>query len=287
MNLKIFTLFLGILYSCSVSAQMHKFSDECKNKQIFDSYIKKNNHLTNSSLSSQLVQTAMFFVDTPYEAATLEVNEEEQFVINLQTFDCMTFVENCMALSRTVCSKEPDFDTFKKELQSIRYRNGIIKGYTSRLHYTSDWITDNQKKGILEDKTQISGGIILPLNINFMSTHSQSYNHLSKHPEDIKKMQQIEDSINSRTCYYIPKEKIKACENQIKPGDIIGFVTSIQGLDISHLGIAYRKNGTLTFIHASTTAQKVIINPVSIADYCKNVKSNKGIVVCRMTHHSK
>jgi len=200
-------------------------------------------------------------------------------VVNLQAFDCMTFVENCMALSRTVCSKNPDFDTFKKELQTIRYRNGLIDGYTSRLHYTSGWITDNQKKGILADKTQTAGGIILPMHINFISTHPQAYNYLSKHPEDIEKIKQIEDSINSHTYYYIPKEKIKDCEKQINTGDIICFVTSIPGLDISHLGIAYRKNGMLTFIHASTTAQKVIINPASIADYCKNIKSNRGIMV--------
>ena len=264
-----------MLFACAIFAQ----NEECKDRQIFDSYLKRYSHSTISSLDSQLVQTALFFLGAPYEASTLEVNEEEQLVINLQAFDCMTFVENCMALSRTVCSKHPDFDTFKKELQTIRYRNGLIDGYISRLHYTSDWITDNQKKGILEDKTQISGGIILPMHINFISTHPQAYNYLSKHPEDIEKIKQIEDSINSYTYYYIPKEKIKDCEKQIKSGDIICFVTSIPGLDISHLGIAYRKNGMLTFIHASTSAQKVIINPISIADYCKNIKSNKGIMV--------
>ncbi len=284
MNLK-YILLLGILFPCIVSAQ----TDECKDKQIFDSYTNKQNHLIDSSLNSQIVRTAMFFLDTPYKALTLESHDEEQLTVNLQAFDCMTFVENCIALSLTTHSEKADFDTFKKELQTIRYRNGVIEGYTSRLHYTSDWITDNQKKGILEDKTQISGGIILPIHINFMSTHPQAYSYLSKHPEDIEKIRQIEDSINSRTYYYIPKEKINSLGTQIKSGDIVCFVTSIQGLDISHLGIAYRKNGMLTFIHASTTAQKVIINPVSIADYCKNIKSNKGIMVlgARCTVHDK
>ncbi|MDR0231278.1 MAG: DUF1460 domain-containing protein [Dysgonamonadaceae bacterium] len=285
MNQKIYTLFLGTLFSCSIWAQAHIVSDECKDRQIFDSYLKKNNHLANSSLNSLLVQTAMFFLDTPYNASTLETNEEEQLVVNLQTFDCMTFVENCMALSRTIHLKDANFDTYKKELQAIRYRNGIIDGYTSRLHYISDWITNNQKMGILEDKTQLLGGIVLPTHINFMSVNAQKYDYLSKHPEAVEKMRQIEDSINSRTYYFIPKEKIKDYEKQIKSGDIICFVTSIQGLDVSHLGIVYRKNGILTFIHASTTAKKVIINPISIADYCKSIKSNKGIIVCRLTHH--
>lgn len=283
MNPKIYILFLCLLFSWSIPAQIGEYKD----KQIFDSYIKEVGHLSNSSLDSLIVQTALFFLDAPYVASTLEINEEEQLVINLQAFDCMTFVENCMALIRTVYSTETNFDTFKNELQTIRYRNGIIEGYTSRLHYTSDWITNNQKKGILEDKTQLLNGTILPMHIHFMSTHPQAYNHLSKHPEAIEKMQQIEDSINNRTYYYIPKEKIKTIEKNIQTGDIVCFVTSIKGLDISHLGIAYHKNGILTFIHASTSTKKVIINPISIADYCKNIKSNKGIMVLKTSFRTK
>ena len=279
MNLKKYSLFLYILFSCSVTAQ----TSICKNKQIFDSYLQKTNYIKKGSPDSSLIQTALFFLDTPYKGQTLEGNKEEQLAVNLQSLDCMTFVETCMALTRTIHSDNPDFETFKNELQTIRYRNGIIDGYTSRLHYTSDWITDNQKMGIIEDKTKAIGGIVLPLRINFMSTNPHLYNYLSKHPEAITEMQQIEDSISNRSYYYIPKEKIKDLEKNIQTGDIICFVTSTKGLDISHLGIAYHKENMLSFIHASTKAQKVIVNPESISDYCKSIKSNQGIIV--LTYH--
>ena len=280
MNRK-FILVFFIGFSCFVCAQESTLPVNCEDKQIFSLYLEKNKNVANSSLDSLLVKTALSFLNTPYEASTLEVTDNEQLVVNLRAFDCMTFVESCFALSMTIHLENPDFDAFKKFLQTIRYRDGVISGYTSRLHYTSDWITNNQKKGILEDITSVSGGIPLPLYVDFMSTHPQSYPYLSKHPEDIANMRLIEDSINNHTYYYIPKEKIKDYEKYIKPGDIICFVTSIKGLDISHLGIAYRKNRMLTFIHASTIAQKVIINPVSIADYCKNIRSNKGIIIVR------
>ena len=284
MNTKIIIFALSLLSLFSVQSQENQAlttADKCKDKQIFDSYIiKKNNDKSDFNLS--LVQTALHFLNSPYESATLENNKSEQLVINLKAFDCMTFVENCLALTKIANSEKPDFDNFKKELQTIRYRDEIINGYTSRLHYTSDWIRNNEKKGIIKDITQTLNGIILPLHINFMSTHPNLYPHLSSHPEDIEKMEQIENAINKHSYYYIPKEKIKACEKQIKSGDIICFVTSTKGLDISHLGIAFHKNNMLTFIHASTKAKKVIINPVSISDYCKSITSNKGIIVLRM-----
>ena len=280
MNVKTILLFFCLLFSSSAWTQQTNIEND-KNEQIFNLYLQKDIYKEQCSMGSLVTQTALFFLETPYVASTLEINENEQLVVNLQELDCTTFVENCLALSRTIYTTTPDFDTFKKELQTIRYRDGFIDGYTSRLHYTSDWITNNQKKNIIKDKTKTFGGAILPLHLDFMSSHPQLYTHLSKHPENIKKIQQIEESINKRTYYYIPKEKIKACEKWIKSGDILCFVTSIKGMDVSHVGIAYRNNGMCTFIHASSVAQKVIIDTLSIADYCKSVKSNKGIMVLR------
>ena len=229
-----------------------------------------------------MVKTALFFLETPYGTATLEINETEQLVVNLRELDCMTLVENCLALTRTVCSGTVTYKHFTQELQRIRYRGGIIDGYPSRLHYTSDWITDNVAKQILSDKTKETGGKSLQFNLNFMSTHPESYKALKNNPDDIANMQKIENAVNQRTYYYIPKNEISGKEKLIQNGDIICFVTSIEGLDISHLGIAYRKNGMLTFIHASSQANKVIVNPESIAGYCAKMKRNVGVVVVRI-----
>ena len=282
MTSKIIALFFCLQLSCFIKAQTSASYNACKDEQIFNSYLQKIDYIKRDSPDSSLIQTALFFLNTPYKTNTLEKNKEELLVVNLQSLDCMTFVETCLALTRTIHSSNPDFETFMEELQTIRYRDSIIAGYTSRLHYASDWITNNQKKGIIEDKTKAIGGIILPLQVNFMSENPHLYNHLSTHPEDVKKMRFIENTINKRTYHYIPKEKITTVEKDIQTGDIICFVTSIKGLDISHLGIAYRKDNTLTFVHASSKAQKTIVNPESIVDYCKNIKTNKGIIVLKL-----
>jgi hypothetical protein len=229
-----------------------------------------------------MVKAALSLLDTPYVEATLDVNEEEELVVNLHELDCTTFVESCFALSRAAQYDFPDYEYFTRELRKIRYRNGIIEGYTSRLHYTSDWIFDNRGKDIIEDISYALGGKRLKVNVHYMSSHADAYPALKKNPEDVKIMAGIEKRINLRNnYYYIPRNEINEKALQIKSGDIICFVTSTTGLDISHLGIAYWNKKELTFIHASSKAKKVIINPESISDYCFKSASNKGIIILR------
>jgi hypothetical protein len=194
----------------------------------------------------------------------------------------LTFVENCLALSRAIQYISTDYEYFTRELRKIRYRNGTILGYTSRLHYTSDWIFDNSQKGIIEDISYALGGKRLKVDVHYMSSHPDAYPALKKKPENVAIMAEIEKRINLRNnYYYIPRNEINEKVSLIKNGDIICFVTSMTGLDISHMGIAYRNKEETTFIHASSKAKKVIINPESISDYCFKSSSNKGIIVLR------
>ena len=272
----------GLIILCLFLFSASTSESENKDVAIANDYFahyRQEQHLPPGEL---ITKTALYFLGTPYVSSTLEINETEQLVVNLRELDCMTLVENCLALTQTVRSGSMTYNHFTQKLQRIRYRGGIIDGYPSRLHYTSDWITDNVAKQILSDKTKGLGGKSMQFNLNFMSTHPESYNALKNHPDDIAKMQQIEKKVNRRTYYFIPKNEIPGNEKLIQNGDIICFVTSIEGLDISHLGIAYRKNGMLTFIHASSQAHKVIVNSESIAGYCAKMKRNTGIMVLRM-----
>jgi cell wall-associated NlpC family hydrolase len=224
----------------------------------------------------------MTFLETPYVGGTLERSEKEELIVNLHEIDCMTLVEYCLALARTVQSASPDWESFKQELRQIRYRNGIIDGYISRLHYSTDWIFDNAGKGIIEDVTFALGGRKLNPDLYYMSKNYEKYPHLANDPEAVKQIALIEQAINSRNIYYlIPKTELPQHQSKIKSGDIIGFTTSTSGLDISHLAIAYWNKQQLTFIHASSTAKKVIINPESLVDYCNASRSCTGIVVLR------
>ncbi|MDR2901488.1 MAG: DUF1460 domain-containing protein [Lactobacillales bacterium] len=227
------------------------------------------------------VKAALLFLDMPYVPATLEINETEQLVVNLNGVDCMTFSETCLALARTAICTEPHEKTFRRELQHIRYRDGKIDGYASRLHYAIDWLYDNAHKGILADVSAQCGGISLPLKIDFMSSHPDAYKVLKNNPAEIGKIARIEQEINKRSYFYIPKKEIEERAAAIKNGDIVLFVTSILGLDTTHMGIAYWQGNVLTFIHASSTAGKVIVNPDPLFVYCAKIKNNIGIMLGR------
>lgn len=273
---KIFpVLMLFIAFSGNLFAQVS--ADWNRDLEILGKFLQST---PRSTVDSNMVHTALFLLNTPYVANTLDTLDSEDLIINFREMDCIIFVENCLALSRMLRYPNPDMDCFERELRLIRYRNGVINAYPSRLHYTSDWIFDNVKKGIIEDITHALGGQKFKPDLYFMSKNSQKYTHLKDNPEAVKEIEAIEQEINKRESYYfIPKQDIGEHQSLIKNGDIICFTTSTPGLDISHVGIACRHKGQLTFIHASLTAKKVIINPESLIDYCNKIKSNTGIIV--------
>ncbi|MDR1526126.1 MAG: DUF1460 domain-containing protein [Dysgonamonadaceae bacterium] len=272
---RILTLFItGLSLLCACAQQADK------DVQTVREYLHSVKGIT--APDELIVKAALALLHTPYVAQTLEGNQEEQLVVNLQELDCMTLVETCLALSRAAQCPHPDDDAFRSQLKTIRYRAGILNGYTSRLHYTTDWITDNVALGIIEDMTRALGGKPFRTQVGFMSSHPERYPALKDHPQDTEVMKGIEQIINQRTDYfYIPKDEIRDKQALIKSGDIIGFTTRLSGLDIAHVAIAYHHENRLSFIHASTKYMKVVINPESLVDYCEAIKTHTGIVVLR------
>ncbi|MDL2222483.1 DUF1460 domain-containing protein [Bacteroidales bacterium OttesenSCG-928-M11] len=233
---------------------------------------------------SPIIKTALYFVNTPYVAGTLEKNEgkEEKLIINLREMDCTTFVEYCLAISQIESAHEnPTYELFSKQLQKIRYRNGIIEDYSSRLHYISDWLINNEEMGLIINETNLISDKLLHINVNYMSSHPQYYPALKSNPGLIAKIKKQEEAINQAlsSYFFIPKEDINQKSTEINSGDIVFFTTAIQGLDVQHAGIAYHHNGIVGFIHASSKAGNVIIEPVSIADYCAKQKNITGILI--------
>lgn len=262
----------GTFISCAQGTQ--------SDKGIFELYL--NSVPTVDKLCSDILmdETAKFFLGVPYVGKTLEY-EPERLIVNLREMECMTFVENVLALAEASASGTPSWQAYLEKLQQIRYRDGKIEDYTSRLHYTSDWIYENEKKGLIADITKEIGGVPLAMDVSFVSTHPESYMQLQSHPEYIAVMAKKEKEINSRQYYYIPKEEIDKREAQIRTGDIVCFVTSIKGLDISHVGIVHKEGDKMTFIHASSGKKRVIINEESLQDYVLGIKKSKGIMVLR------
>ena len=114
-----------------------------------------------------------------------------------------------------------------------------------------------------------------------MSSHPESYKQLKNNSGFVSKIQQIEEEINNHEMYFIPENKIKEVENQLKEGDIVGITTSINGLDIMHVGILVRKNNRMHLLHASSDANKVIISEETLENYLRNSKPATGIMLAR------
>lgn len=222
------------------------------------------------------------FIGVDYEAGTLDKNDEEKLVVHLSGLDCYTLVDNTIAIARAIKFGEARFDAYLKELENIRYRDGKLDGYISRLHYVTDWIYDLSKRGILTDVTLEIGGVPYKKTINFMSENSDKYTPLKGNAENIARIKSIEESINSREYFYVPQSEIASVEDKINNGDIIALTTSIKGLDIVHVGIAVRLiDERIHLLHAPNVGYKVQHTKKPLADYVKGNKSQTGIMVFR------
>ena len=227
-------------------------------------------------------QVGKSFLGKPYLARGLETTGGEQLVIVLKGLDCATLVDNVVVLARLARLDQCELDDYERELEWIRYRDGKLIDYASRLHYTSDWISNNEYKGVLEDITASLGGMPYTKQIRFMSNHPQYYapladTHILGHIKD------IEQQLNSQDRYYIPKEMLAGLESGISPGDIIAITSAKGDLDISHIGLATEVAGRIHLLHASTDTQKVCISDKPLITYLAENKGQTGIMVCRLT----
>jgi hypothetical protein len=238
--------------------------------------------LYEKSIGDVIVEIGKTSLGVDYEAHTLEQGDEEKLIVHLTGLDCYTFFESSLVFARCIKKGKTTFEDFKDELQNVRYREGIIDGYPSRLHYASDWMFDNARRGIVKDVTKEIGGQLYDKEINFMSEHSDSYKRMKDQPDVITQIERIERDINSRSKYYVPENKIEHVESDIQNGDIVLITADLEGLDISHTGIAVRKeNGSIHFMHAPLKGKKVQITSEPLSDYIKNVKRHTGIMIAR------
>lgn len=251
--------------------------------KAYEAYIKKFGTQKGLPFDEVLIHTAKYFMDKPYVASTLETSGAERLTVNLREFDCTTFVENCIVLAGIIKSGDFSYPGYTQKLMEMRYRNGVVSGYPSRLHYTRDWIYENEKRGVLSNISVRSGGQKVRKTINFMTAHPESYKHLKNNPRNISRMEEIEKDISSRNDYAIlPADSIENKKDNIKSGDIIVFATSLDGLDYSHIGIAYWQDGDLHFIHASSRYMKVVIESKTLSQYCRDSKNCTGVSVLRI-----
>ncbi|MEP1151871.1 MAG: N-acetylmuramoyl-L-alanine amidase-like domain-containing protein [Balneola sp.] len=251
-----------------------------KDADIFADILSKYKDEADKPIATLIPEIGKYFIGNEYVDHTLEVNDEEKLIVNLRELDCTTYAENLLALARTLKSENQTFEQFAEEIKKIRYRDGDLDQYPSRLHYFSDWIYNNRDNNLVTTPAD-SFGNPFPNKVNFMSTHPESYKHLKENPNYVNVIQEQEKTINEKNYFYLPKEDIAEFEHLLKEGDIIGLTTSIKGLDVAHVGVLVEQNGKLHLLHASQSNRKVEISDEPISSFLKPNSKNTGIMIAR------
>jgi hypothetical protein len=241
-------------------------------------------------LGAAIARLGETFVGTTYTPGTLEAPGPERVVINLRELDCVTFIENLLALTRFIrndgvaaLANRPTAEArYAGYLQDIRYRGGRLDGYPSRLHYFSEWLNDNAERGRLKLLARELGGVQDTEPLSFMSVHPTAYRQLAE-PGVAEAIAAMEARLNAGPPrWYIPEDRIASVADRIQDGDLIAATSTLSGLDVAHTGIALWRDGQLHLLHAPLVGKVVEISVLPLAQRILDLKTQDGIMVARV-----
>jgi hypothetical protein len=201
------------------------------------------------SAELKIAEISKYFLGIPYKKNSLigSATKQEQFVIDLEGVDCMTFIEYVEALRLS-----EDLNSFIENLRYVRYFDGVVD-FKKRRHFFTDW---QNLKSVKNVTLEIAEQMVLTAikNLNFIN--------------GIEPKQRI---IN-----YIPSETIEKILSKLKSGDYCGFYTSKEELDVTHVGIILVNENNFKLMHASSLKGYVIDE-----DFLTYSKNTEGIIIFR------
>lgn len=245
------------------------------------------------SLEDRINALSQVFIGAPYAGGSLGEGEQGIYdqdpLVRFGEFDCTTYVETILAgaLSQSA-------DDFMSNLMSLRYKNGHV-AFTQRNHFPSlDWIPNNQDK--LEDITGgvAQNSLMTAKTIIDKRAWYQKKGKKFFHCDDdssvhcdalLAQFHKEGDAFSPEiaTIDYVPltalysavgvdadnsdEKKIdRSLLARIPSGSVITMVRPGWALkkwigtnmNVSHQGLAIRKDGQLFLRHASVLYQKVI-----------------------------
>lgn len=234
------------------------------------------------------------FVGKPYLLGALGEGidgDYDQFPLyRTDAFDCETYVDTVLAIALAKNARQ-----FQHCINRVRYHEGHVS-FIHRNHFTClDWNKNNQQQGFVNDITTrfqdkhkqpvakfAQATINKPGWYQHMTTKNIRVNNIDR-TEQVKRLQSLQHKgnqlrITNSTIPYIPFSALfdkngKANHylfNQIPNGAIIEIIRPNWNLNkeigthlnVSHLGFAFWKNGTLLFRQASSTYNKVVDTPL-------------------------
>ena len=243
--------------------------------------------LGQANRETSVLWLARQFLGVPYVAHTLEINDDERLVVNTRQLDCTTFVETVTALKLCAQTGKHSFADYQAALSQLRYRQGRMAGYPSRLHYFTDWIRDKADMQLVTDVQQPNPPFtaVQTVNVNYMSTHPTAYKALKANAALIPEIRAQEQSLTGMKVRYIPKRLLRnntLMRKAVKDGDILAITCNKKGLEIAHLGFAVWRSDGLHLLNASMIHKKVVEEPMTLYQYMQKHKTHTGIRVVRI-----
>lgn len=221
--------------------------------------------ITSAKLSTtpgeQIVSLSSHFIDTPYAANTLvgDPQTAEQLIINLDGFDCFTFLDVIEALRRAY-----NIDDFPEQLKNVRYFGGTVR-YESRRHFFSSWIAGEVAR--IQDVTVDVG----------QGRAQKVEKQLNRRSDGSLWLPGI--AVTPQQLHYIPSANIDMnVLSALVPGDYVGIYSNRAGLDVSHTGLIVKNDGNVMLRHASSRKG---INKVVDEDLLSYLRDKPGLVVYR------
>ena len=220
---------------------------------------------------------------TPYVAHTLEA-DEEVLTINIHELDCLTFIESLYALTRATLNQRYSWRDYAANIENVRYRNGKMGDYSSRIHYISEWIIDNHVRGNLVEVTpDIPHVDYMVKNIDYMTHNPGQYRQLKNDSAMVEKIRHFE--LRNHRYPYIKRSWLndKGVKAALRSGDFVSLVTKADGLDVSHNGIiVIDDKGDPYLLDASMSGGQVMLEAKPLFKYLERSKNNIGIRVFRI-----
>ena len=221
------------------------------------------------------------FIGTPYRTGDLDAFETERLVVTLRSLDCWTSIEACLSIALCSEAGTTDFQRYRDHLRSLRYWDGHIQGYGSRIHYFSGWILQNEQQGYFRDISAELGGVPYQKAITYMTDIPWYYPQLND-TTTYRQVAMAQQRIGAHPWHYVPKAKVAAIEPLLQDGDIIALTSARPNFDIEHQGFAIRQKGRIFLLHASSGGQKVRVSTKPLSEYLAANGAMSGVVVLRV-----
>ena len=173
-------------------------SGHSKGREIFHRILAKalKNKWETLPIGQLMGHVAMEFRGTPYVGFTLELDKDHEIcAVDMLGLDCVTFFEDTLDFSRMLKLGGRTPEAMLQQIEFTRYRGGKMTDFLSRLHYTTDWLVDNQKKGVIKILApELPGAEPYTQKVGIMTAHPKNYRQLVAHPEYIAQIQNTKPS---------------------------------------------------------------------------------------------